>query len=100
SFFPEIGGSHHSKMNSSGSAGGVRKEDRGTRLYNPYEDLHGPAFDVRPVKNLYQIPTAPEYLFPEEAARQRRSVTDNLTFYTGCAYLSGAVTGGAVGLVE
>ncbi|QCE09086.1 hypothetical protein DEO72_LG10g305 [Vigna unguiculata] len=32
-----------------------------TRLYNPYKDLEGP------IRNLYQLPTSPEYLFVEEA---------------------------------
>uniref|UniRef100_A0A0D6QZU5 Mitochondrial import inner membrane translocase subunit TIM23 n=1 Tax=Araucaria cunninghamii TaxID=56994 RepID=A0A0D6QZU5_ARACU len=77
-----------------GSSGGS-----GRRLYNPYENLHG-SFDYSPVKNVYQVPTAPEFLFQEEAAVQRRSWGENITYYTGSAYLAGAVGGGAVGLVE
>ena len=87
-------------MNSSGSAEGTQNQEGGRRLYNPYEDLHGGAFDARPVKNLYQIPTTPEFLFQEEAALKRRSFSDNITYYTGCAYLTGAVGGAGVGLVE
>ncbi|GLJ22207.1 hypothetical protein SUGI_0417370 [Cryptomeria japonica] len=87
-------------MNSSGSAEGTQNQEGGRRLYNPYEDLHGPAFDIRPVKSLYQIPTTPEFLFQEEAALKRRSFSDNITYYTGSAYLTGAVSGAAVGLVE
>ncbi|CAN6573542.1 hypothetical protein ACFX13_047200 [Malus domestica] len=62
------------------------------RLYNPYQDLQVP------MRNLYQLPTSPEFLFVEEAKRQRRSWGENLTFYTGCSYLAGAVGGGAAGL--
>ncbi|GLJ53271.1 hypothetical protein SUGI_1135260 [Cryptomeria japonica] len=87
-------------MNSSSSTEGTQNPEGGRRYYNPYEDLHGPAFDIRPVKNLYQIPTTPEFLFQEEAALKRRSFSDNITFYTGCAYLTGAVTGAGVGLVQ
>lgn len=65
-----------------------------TRLYNPYKDLEVP------IRNLYQLPTSPEYLFVEEARRKRRSWGENLTFYTGCGYLAGAVGGAGVGFVE
>ncbi|XP_028807435.1 mitochondrial import inner membrane translocase subunit TIM23-2 [Neltuma alba] len=65
-----------------------------TRLYNPYKDLEVP------IRNLYQLPTSPEYLFVEEARRKRRSWGENLTFYTGCGYLAGAVGGAGVGLVD
>lgn len=65
-----------------------------TRLYNPYKDLEVP------IRNLYQLPTSPEYLFVEEARRKHRSWGENLTFYTGCSYLAGAVGGAGVGLVE
>lgn len=80
-----------------GSDGGQGHE--GKRLYNPYGDLHG-GIDYRPLRNLYELPTSPEFLFPEEAAVQRRSWGENITFYTGCGYLFGAVTGAGVGLVE
>ncbi|KAJ7951566.1 Mitochondrial import inner membrane translocase subunit TIM23-like protein [Quillaja saponaria] len=63
------------------------------RLYNPYKDLEVP------IRNLYQLPTSPEYLFVEEASRKRRSWGENLTFYTGCGYLAGAVGGAATGVV-
>ncbi|KAK7349271.1 hypothetical protein VNO77_06513 [Canavalia gladiata] len=65
-----------------------------TRLYNPYKDLEVP------IRNLYQLPTSPEFLFVEEARRKRRSWGENLTFYTGCGYLAGAVGGAGVGLVD
>lgn len=63
------------------------------RLYNPYHDLQAP------IRNLYELPTSPEFLFDEEARRQRRSWGENLTFYTGCTYLAGATGGAAFGLV-
>ncbi|GMN36932.1 hypothetical protein TIFTF001_006414 [Ficus carica] len=62
------------------------------RLYNPYQDLQVP------IRNLYQLPTSPEFLFDEEARRQRRSWGENLTFYTGSSYLTGAVGGAGAGL--
>lgn len=71
----------------------------GRRLYNPYENLHG-SFDYKPTPNIYQIPTTPEFLFQEEAAVQRRSWGENITYYTGCSYLTGAVAGAGKGLVE
>ncbi|KAK8629200.1 hypothetical protein V6N13_078052 [Hibiscus sabdariffa] len=65
-----------------------------TRLYNPYQDLN---LQV-PVTSLYKLPTSPEFLFAEESLHQRRSWGENLTFYTGSAYLGGSVSGAAVGL--
>ncbi|CAI0419947.1 unnamed protein product [Linum tenue] len=62
------------------------------RLYNPYQDLN------TPIKTLYNLPTSPEYLFSEESIKQRRSWGENLTFYTGTAYLGASVGGGAAGL--
>ncbi|KAF7023255.1 hypothetical protein CFC21_035816 [Triticum aestivum] len=44
--------------------------------------------------------TSPEFLFQEEALLQCRSWGENLTYYTGVGYLSGAVAGAAVGLRE
>lgn len=76
-----------------------RGDREGRRLYNPYGELHG-AIDYRPIQNIYQIPTSPEFLFQEEAAVQRRSWGENITYYTGCGYLVGAVSGAGVGLVE
>ncbi|GAV84930.1 Tim17 domain-containing protein [Cephalotus follicularis] len=62
-----------------------------TRLYNPYQDLQVP------IQTLYKLPTSPEFLFSEESLRQRRSWGENLTFYTGTAYLGGSVAGASVG---
>ncbi|KAF3955566.1 hypothetical protein CMV_019227 [Castanea mollissima] len=66
-----------------------------TRFYDPYQGIQVPI----PVRNVYQLPTAPQYLFDEEARRSRRNLSDNLTFFTGCGYLLGALGGGASGLV-
>ncbi|KAJ6822726.1 putative mitochondrial import inner membrane translocase subunit TIM23-2 [Iris pallida] len=62
------------------------------RLYNPYQDLH------LPHRAAYSIPTTPEFLFQEESVAQRRSWGENLTYYTGIGYLSGASAGACLGL--
>ncbi|GJN30074.1 hypothetical protein PR202_gb18352 [Eleusine coracana subsp. coracana] len=69
-----------------------RRDESGRRLYSPYQDLN------IPYKQLYDLPTSPEFLFQEEAIAQRRSWGENLTYYTGIGYLSGAVGGAALGL--
>ncbi|CAI9280973.1 unnamed protein product [Lactuca saligna] len=69
-------------------------DHRNRRLYNPYQDLKVPA------QTLYKLPTSPEYLFQEESIAQRRSWSENLTYYTGIGYLGGAVLGAGKGLVE
>ncbi|KAL4281707.1 hypothetical protein GQ457_03G040160 [Hibiscus cannabinus] len=68
--------------------------DPSSGLYNPYQDLN---LQV-PITNLYKLPTSPEFLFAEESIHQRRSWGENLTFYTGSAYLGGSVSGAGVGL--
>jgi import inner membrane translocase subunit TIM23 len=85
-------------------SGGVFGEEAGGqggtgRLYNPYADLYGAA-DLKSLESVYQLPSAPEYLFPDEAAVQRRNWSENLTYYTGCGYGSGAIAGGVKGAVE
>ncbi|XP_021903040.1 mitochondrial import inner membrane translocase subunit TIM23-1-like [Carica papaya] len=67
--------------------------DPNIRLYNPYQN-----YDV-PINApyLYKLPTSPEFLFTEESLHQRRSWGENLTFYTGSAYLAGSISGAAVG---
>lgn len=77
-----------------GDDGNRKLEQPGRRLYNPYHDLQ------IPYKNIYDLPTSPEFLFQEESIAQRRSWGENLTYYTGIGYLSGAVVGGALGLRE
>lgn len=69
-------------------------DDHSRRLYNPYQDLQVPA------RNLYHLSTSPEFLFQEESVAQRRSWGENLTYYTGCGYLSGSVVGAGRGFVE
>eukprot|EP00252_Welwitschia_mirabilis_P019351 TRINITY_DN4452_c0_g1_i1.p1 TRINITY_DN4452_c0_g1~~TRINITY_DN4452_c0_g1_i1.p1 ORF type:complete len:187 (-),score=20.95 TRINITY_DN4452_c0_g1_i1:19-579(-) len=69
------------------------------RVYNPYGDLQN-AMDYRPLRSLYELPTSPEFLFPEEAAVQRRSWGENIQYYTGIGYLAGAATGACIGARE
>lgn len=73
---------------------GTSDSSRKTRQYHPYQSL-----DV-PIKNLYNLPTSPEYLFDEEAQIQRRSWSENVQYYTGSGYLAGAISGGAKGTLE
>lgn len=68
--------------------------DPNVRLYHPYQDLQVP------IQKLYQLPTSPEYLYQEESIRHGRSWGENLTFYTGCAYLAGSVTGAGKGFID
>lgn len=72
--------------------GSDHEPDPETRVYNPYAELN------LPIQNLYKLPTTPEFLFSEESIHQRRSWGENLTFYTGTAYLAGSVSGAAIGL--
>uniref|UniRef100_A0A0D9VNM2 Mitochondrial import inner membrane translocase subunit TIM23 n=1 Tax=Leersia perrieri TaxID=77586 RepID=A0A0D9VNM2_9ORYZ len=79
------------------TAGSGSRDERATdasgrRLYNPYQDLN------IPYKQLYDLPTSPEFLFQEESLAQRRSWGENLTYYTGIGYLSGAIAGAGIGL--
>ncbi|GAB4855406.1 hypothetical protein Ancab_024029 [Ancistrocladus abbreviatus] len=69
--------------------------DQKYRQYHPYEQVYS-----LPIQNLYNLPTSPEYLFHEESTRQRRSWSENLTYYTGSGYLSGAIVGGIKGSVD
>ncbi|KAK2653022.1 hypothetical protein Ddye_012878 [Dipteronia dyeriana] len=74
------------------ATGSDREPDSNDRLYNPYQDLN------LPIQTLYKLPTSPEFLFSEESLHQRRSWGENLTFYTGTAYLAGSVGGAGAGL--
>ncbi|KAJ4717853.1 putative Mitochondrial import inner membrane translocase subunit tim23 [Melia azedarach] len=76
------------------TGGSDHEPDPNSRLYNPYADLN------IPTQTLYKLPTSPEFLFSEESVHQRRSWGENLTFYTGSAYLAGSVTGAGIGLVS
>lgn len=49
-------------------------------------------------RELYDLPTSPEFLFHEEALRSRRTWGEDLTFYPGCGYLVGRAAGAAAGL--
>lgn len=90
----------NSDDNQGSASGSVFGGEGGTgRLYNPYAELYGAA-DLKSLESVYRLPSAPEYLFPDEAAVQRRNWSENLTYYTGCGYLAGAVFGGARGLGE
>jgi len=82
------------RMFLSGSDDRGESSEAGRRLYNPYQDLNM-HYSYR---TLYDLPTSPEFLFKEEELAQRRSWGENLTFYTGVGYLSGAVGGAALGL--
>ncbi|KAJ0881224.1 hypothetical protein HanRHA438_Chr10g0472031 [Helianthus annuus] len=70
------------------------QSDENNRLYNPYQDLK------LPTQTLYKLPTSPQFLFQEESIAQRRSWGENLTYYTGIGYLSGAVIGAGKGCIE
>eukprot|EP00850_Spirogloea_muscicola_P022994 SM000322S12511 [mRNA] locus=s322:21338:22615:- [translate_table: standard] len=79
--------------------GGPPAADGPRRLYNPYADLYG-SMDPKSLQNAYALPSAPEFVFHEEAAVQRRNWSDNLTYYTGSGYLLGATGGGLRGALE
>uniref|UniRef100_A0A0D9W8B1 Mitochondrial import inner membrane translocase subunit TIM23 n=1 Tax=Leersia perrieri TaxID=77586 RepID=A0A0D9W8B1_9ORYZ len=50
-------------------------------------------------RSLYDLPTTPEFLFPDEALLgNTRTWGENLTLYTGCGYLAGRAAGAAAGL--
>ncbi|KAL5068648.1 hypothetical protein RYX36_019535 [Vicia faba] len=71
-----------------------KDHQKNSRLYHPYQHLN------IPVDKLYNLPTSPEHLFPEEASRKHRSWADNLQYYTGTGYLSGSIIGGTRGTIE
>uniref|UniRef100_A0A803KPS7 Uncharacterized protein n=1 Tax=Chenopodium quinoa TaxID=63459 RepID=A0A803KPS7_CHEQI len=56
------------------------------KKYSPYQELAPNS----PYLKLYYLPTAPEHLFEEQALRTRRNAFENLTFYTGTSYFTGA----------
>jgi import inner membrane translocase subunit TIM23 len=69
-------------------------------LYNPYQGLNAAVSSSGGQQPAYKLPRQPEFLFQEEAAVHRRSWSENLTFYTGSGYLSGAILGGSRGAFE
>lgn len=60
----------------------------------------GAALDRRDVKGPYRLPKEPEFLFIEESTVHHRSWSENLTYYTGLGYLTGAILGGGVGAYQ
>ncbi|XP_021742783.1 mitochondrial import inner membrane translocase subunit TIM23-3-like [Chenopodium quinoa] len=66
------------------------------KKYSPYQDLAPNS----PHLKLYNLPTAPEHLFEEQASRTHRNAFENLTFYTGTSYVTGAVVGSVKGSFE
>ncbi|KAF0934322.1 hypothetical protein E2562_024811 [Oryza meyeriana var. granulata] len=76
----------------------VQEPVEGRRLYAPErpERLGFPAS----YQALYDLPTSPECLFKEEALMQTRSWSENLTFYSGIGYLTGATAGALMGLAR
>lgn len=68
-----------------------------TRIYNPYAGLRhvGPG-----VHSSFRVSKQPEFVFQEDASVRRRGFGENLGYYTGLGYLTGAVGGGAVGLAQ
>lgn len=78
-----------------------KKKEGGRRLYNPYAELNlGGAAGVAGLEQrAYRVPTAPEFLFSEEAKVKTRSWSENVTYYTGVGWAGGALVGGtAAGL--
>ncbi|CAN1168045.1 Mitochondrial import inner membrane translocase subunit TIM23-1 [Linum perenne] len=73
----------------------AESDDHRYRKYHPYQDFY-----TVPSQSLYNLPTSPEILFQEQAARQRRTWSENLTYYTGAGYLGGAVVGAAKGTFQ
>jgi hypothetical protein len=57
------------------------------RLYDPYEGI-SQVVGMR--KQTFKLPEQPEFLFEEEASVRRRGWGENLQFYTGLGYLTGA----------
>ena len=60
----------------------------------------GGALAINPGMGLagtFRVSGQPEYVFSEESRKRRRSLIENLTYYTGCGYLGGSVSGGLYG---
>ncbi|MEW5308595.1 MAG: hypothetical protein WDW38_000540 [Sanguina aurantia] len=66
------------------------------RLYDPYEGLSS-SVGVKKSQAAFRLPERPEFVFEEEAAVRRRGWTENLQFYTGLGYITGATSGVAAG---
>ena len=44
---------------------------------------------VKAMQQVYSVPQTPEFLFDMEAKIKRRTLGDNLVYYTGVGYLAG-----------
>lgn len=66
----------------------------GTKLYDPYDGI---SQAVGTKRQAFRLPQQPEFLFEEEAAVRRRGWGENLQFYTGLGYITGAGSGVAAG---
>ena len=99
------------------AASSTKDEREEARFYNPFAQYQGAVFDPRSSSSsssssssassssatpatLYRLPSSPEFLFPEEAGVHRRNWSENLTYYTGSGYLSGAMIGSVVGSLD
>jgi hypothetical protein len=60
-----------------------------SRLYDPYEGISQAV--VGKSRQVFKLPEGPEFLFEEEAAVRRRGWGENLQFYTGLGYVTGAI---------
>ncbi|XP_010419008.1 PREDICTED: mitochondrial import inner membrane translocase subunit TIM23-3-like [Camelina sativa] len=75
------------------STGGQQQQKY--RQYNPYHEQIN-----LPYRQIYELPTSPEFLFEEEATKKRLTWGENLTFFTGCGYVTGSVLGAAKGAID
>ncbi|KAG9455200.1 hypothetical protein H6P81_008104 [Aristolochia fimbriata] len=85
--------SYPSSSSNASGLGDSSSSDGKKRLYHPYQDLNVP------IHNLYHLPTSPDFL-EEEALRPGRSWGENIQYYSGIGYLTGAVIGAGKGSVE
>ncbi|KAK9732859.1 hypothetical protein RND81_04G027600 [Saponaria officinalis] len=66
--------------------------------YNPLKDLPNTTpYAGTYSQHIYHLPTAPEHLFEEESHRKGRTLTDNITFYSGTSFALGTIFGGVKG---
>ncbi|GMH38289.1 hypothetical protein BSKO_06173 [Bryopsis sp. KO-2023] len=63
------------------------------KFYDPYAGISA----AIKLNNGFRLPEEPEFLFVEDT-KKRRSVGENLCYYTGVGYLGGALAGGAYGM--
>ncbi|KAL3152214.1 hypothetical protein ABBQ32_001300 [Trebouxia sp. C0010 RCD-2024] len=85
-------------VSASSSVPAAFSSDDTPKFYNPYEGLSAAVVN-RSMRGGYKLPQQPEFLFSEEATVHRRGWGENLTYYTGTGYLTGALLGGSQGLV-